>query len=194
MFYIVALGNPGEKYTMTRHNIGWLVLDAVRANTKAGAVSMSKVFKGRTGSGLIANEPVQYLYPETFMNQSGQAVRAFLPVAEINKLVVLHDDIALPLGELRVSFGRGSGGQNGVQSIINTIGSKDFVRIRLGIAPRSFWTGKVKRPVGSKLPAFVLGRLTKGEQEQITMVARKTQLVLEKIIEAGYLEAMNTYN
>lgn len=194
MFYIVALGNPGDKYKLTRHNIGWLVLDLVRANTDASELQMSKMIQGRIGQGLLADQSVQYLYPETYMNKSGQAVRAIVNAEEINRLIVLHDDIALPFGQIKVSFGRGSGGQNGVQSIIDAIGSKDFVRIRLGVATRSFWTGKIKRPTGESLATYVLARLSKSEQTQVSELAVRVQAILETIVQEGYVVAMNTYN
>lgn len=194
MFYIVALGNPGDEYRDTRHNIGWLVLDGVREHFDFSEPSRSRVHKGLLGNGLMGGEAVQYLYPETFMNQSGQAVRPLVPVAEVNRLVVLHDDVALAFGEIKISFGRGSGGQNGVQSIIDTLGTKEFIRVRLGIAPRSFWTGQVKRPASAKLASYVLGRLNKKESSQLPALIKTVAEGLETIVRDGYIVAMNKYN
>jgi len=194
MFYIVALGNPGDEYRDTRHNIGWLVLDGIREHFGFSEPSRSHVHKGLLGNGLIGNEAVQYLYPETFMNQSGQAVRPLVPAAEVNRLVVLHDDVALAFGEIKISFGRGSGGQNGAQSIIDTLGTKEFIRVRLGIAPRSFWTGQVKRPASDKLAPYVLGRLNKKESSQLPALIKTVAEGLETIVRDGYVVAMNKYN
>ncbi len=191
MFYIVALGNPGDAYNDTRHNIGWLVLDIIRDETAASSLRYSKMIHGQIGDGNLAGEQVQYLYPGTFMNDSGRAVRAFVPPDDIERLVVLHDDVDLPLGDIKISFGKGSGGQNGVQSIIDSLKTKEFIRIRLGIAERSFWTGAPVRPSGEALSSFVLARFSKREQAKLPELAKKTQAALELIVIKGHIAAMN---
>jgi PTH1 family peptidyl-tRNA hydrolase len=129
------------------------------------------------------------------MNNSGSAVAKLVPKDKIADLVVLHDEIDLPFGEIKISKGRGGGGNNGVSSIIQKLGSKDFVRIRIGIAPTSFWTGKVKRPAGGgSLERFVLKPFTPREQKQLPEVFRKVDAALQTVVEKGVEEAMNQWN
>jgi len=194
MFYIVALGNPGDAYKGTRHNIGWSVLDIIRDTTTTSLLCYSNMIHGQIGNGVLGGEQVQYLYPETFMNDSGRAVRAFVSSDDMAHLIVLHDDIDLPFGEIKISFGKGSGGQKGVQSIIDSLKTKEFVRIRLGIAQRSFWTGAPVRPSGEALPAFVLARFSASEQAKLIEIADKTKTALELIVAKGHVAAMNTIN
>lgn len=195
MFYIVGLGNPGEKYANTRHNIGWLVLDYVR--TQAGLPSLlhEKQNNAEITDGMIVGEPVTVIYPDTFMNNSGAAVVKFVKKAEADRLIVLHDDIDLPFGEIKISQSRGAGGNNGVKSIIEKLGSKDFVRIRMGIAPTSFWTGKTKRPAGGgPLERFVLKPFSKKEERQLEEVSAKAYSALQEILKNGPEAAMNKFN
>jgi PTH1 family peptidyl-tRNA hydrolase len=194
MFYIVALGNPGEAYATTRHNIGWLVLDGVRRLRDWDEPRPARQFFGRHGRAEIAHTPVEYLYPDTFMNESGRAVAAFVSAGSLAQLIVIHDDVDLPLGAVKLSFGRGSGGQNGVQSIITTMGSNEFMRIRIGIAERSFWTGAPVRPTGEQLARFVLAPLKPKEVRALEATAVRVSMLLEAIITTGRAAAMNQFN
>ncbi|MEZ4104496.1 MAG: aminoacyl-tRNA hydrolase [Candidatus Paceibacterota bacterium] len=194
MHYIIGLGNPGEKYKNTRHNVGWLMLDYFV--TKIGLpspVSNSSV-AGRISGGVISGEEIMLLYPETFMNNSGTAVKKLVSKAEVDKLVVVYDDVDLPVGEVKISIGKGDGGHNGIKSIISSLGSKDFVRVRVGIASVSFWTGKPKRPTGGALPKFVLKEFSKKEIEKLEEVKDKVSNALKIIIESGVEKAMNKVN
>lgn len=194
MHYIVGLGNPGEKYEMTRHNVGWLVLDYFITKTGLSSPVSNSAVAGRISNGFIGGKEVTLLYPETFMNNSGTAVKKLVSKAEIDKLVVVYDDIDLAVGEVKVSVGKGDGGHNGIKSIIGLLGSKDFVRVRVGIAPVSFWTGKPKRPTGGALPKFVLKEFSKKEAEKIEGVKEKAYTALKIIIESGVEKAMNEVN
>lgn len=194
MFYLVGLGNPGEKYADTRHNVGWLALDYCREKWSMPDLITGSGQSGRVTSGNVCQQPVSVLYPDTYMNNSGSAVVKFLPPAEIKNLIVVHDDIDLPFGEIKVSQGKGGGG-NGVQSIIQKLQSKEFVRIRIGIAPKSFWTGKTKRPAGGgPLERFVLKSFGKVEQKQLDEVFTKVQTATELVISQGVAVAMNRCN
>jgi len=138
---------------------------------------------------------IKILYPDTFMNNSGSAVVKCVPSSDIKKLVVVHDDIDLPFGDIKVVQGRGGGGNNGVTSIIQKLGSKDFVRIRVGIAPKSFWTGKTKRPAGGgPLERFVLKSFSRTEQKELDFVYEKVKEALEILMSDGAEAAMNTCN
>ncbi len=195
MFYIVGLGNPGEKYEDTRHNVGWVVVERVCRTFGLPEFREARAHSGNVSEGALENESVTLLQPTTFMNNSGSAVVKLVPKQESEHLIVVHDDIDLPFGEVKIGKGRGAGGNNGVQSIIDKLGTKDFVRIRVGIAPKSFWTGKVKRPQGGgPLERFVLKPFTGSEQKQLGEILDKTVAAIETIITKGVVEAMNIYN
>jgi PTH1 family peptidyl-tRNA hydrolase len=146
---------------------------------------------------VCADQPVQYLLPETFMNKSGDTVAYIVKKQQATPedFIVLHDDIDLAFGTIKISKGRGGGGNNGVTSIIQTLGSKDFVRIRIGIAPTSFWTGKTKRPQGGgPLERFVLKPFTPSERKQLSDIFSTIDLAVTMVLEQGVEAAMNTYN
>jgi PTH1 family peptidyl-tRNA hydrolase len=132
MWLIVGLGNPGPKYADTRHNIGFMVVDALAARTQAS--SFSQKFKAEVATGRIAGESVALVKPLTFMNLSGDAVQPAMAFykATPETVVVVHDDLDLPLGTLRLKKGGGHGGHNGLRHITEKIGA-DFVRVRAGI-------------------------------------------------------------
>ena len=195
MFYIVALGNPGDEYVTTRHNVGWQALDFCIEKFSLPTLFESKAYAGRISVGVVAGQEITVLYPDTFMNNSGSAVAKLVPKNDIEKLVVVHDDIDVPFGEIKIGQGRGAGGNNGVQSIIDKMGSKEFVRIRVGIAPKSFWTGETKRPAGGgPLERFVLKPFTASEQKNLLPVFEKVKSALEMIMSEGVEKAMNRYN
>ena len=151
MYLIIGLGNPGEQYEKTRHNVGFLVVDVLAKQWQCDEWSFDKkssslladcVKPGFTQPGVT--QPVLLAKPQTFMNNSGKAVKSLIAKLGLAKaglakakpsLVVIHDDIDLPLGTVKVSSNRGSAGHKGVESIIQTLGSKNFVRIRVGIQP-----------------------------------------------------------
>jgi PTH1 family peptidyl-tRNA hydrolase len=129
------------------------------------------------------------------MNNSGAAVAKLVPQSEVGDLIALHDDIDLPFGVIKISAGRGGGGNNGVSSIIQKLGSKDFVRIRIGIAPKSFWTGKTKRPQGGgPLERFVLKPFSPSERKQLPDILATIDAAIAVVIEQGVEAAMNQYN
>jgi len=196
MFYIVGLGNPGDKYKNTRHNIGWSVLDYIRRKFDLPDVFESNAKSSRISEGVLGDKEVTLIYPSTFMNNSGAAVVKFVKKGEAEKLIVLHDDIDLPFGQIMIVKGRGDGGNNGVKSIIQKLGTKDFVRIRIGIAPTSFWSGKTKRPAGGgPLERFVLKNFSTAEKKQMTSVLEKVSEALSVIVQTeSVADAMNKFN
>ncbi len=195
MYYIVGLGNPGEEYTYTRHNVGFLALDALVAKYGLPVPVSNSRSVGKVCEGVIGSVEVQLLYPETFMNKSGSSVKKVVPKEEAESLVVLYDDVALPLGEVKISFGRGDGGHNGIKSIADSLGTKDFVRIRIGVAPTSFWTGRIKTVPGSDRAKFVLGKFGRSETELLKgEVLPKVTEVLTAVVESGYVKAMKEFN
>lgn len=194
MNYVVGLGNPGEEYVDTRHNVGFAALDYIVKSLGLPTPTKSAEYAGRVCVGMIKDEEVSLLWPDTFMNHSGSAVKKLVPKPESEKLVVLYDDVALPLGEIRISFGRGDGGHNGIKSIITSLGTKDFARVRIGVGPTTFWTGKIKTLSGEALPKFVLGKFTKREESKLAEVLSTVSDAVVTIVGEGYVKAMNTYN
>ena len=197
MYYLVGLGNSGAEYATTRHNIGWLVLDVLCTKHHISSPVLQNSVSGRVSSGKISGVDVNILYPETMMNNSGTAVRKFVPSTDVKNLVVLYDDIDLPLGDVRVSFGRGDGGHNGIKSIIEKVGTKDFVRVRIGIGKVGFWPwqkGVTVRPKGDRLPKYVLGKFTKTELGEVEKVGQYVGEIVAEIVTKGYITAMNRFN
>jgi len=198
MFYIVGLGNPGDTYRNSRHNIGWFALDTFCKEHSFPIPLEEKKFSGRTTAGMINEVPVTVLYPDTFMNHSGSAVKKFVALKDAERLVVVYDDIALPFGVVKISFGRGSGGHNGIDSICQSLGTKNFVRVRVGIGKVGFWPwekkGVVRRPQGTALASYVLGNFTKSEQARLPAVCTRAASAITDCITLGHGVAMNIYN
>ena len=132
-FLIVGLGNPGKEYELTRHNIGFMVLDNLAE--KAGIEISKSAHKGILGKGDYLGNTVYLFKPLTFMNKSGEALKEVKNFYKIpaNQIIVVHDELDLPLGDIRSKFGGGTAGHNGLKSIIENTGDKDFHRIRIGI-------------------------------------------------------------
>ena len=130
---IVGLGNPGKKYKNTRHNVGFQVVDKFAKENDFPEFKLSK----RYNSLISEKENIVLVKPQTFMNESGKAVKALLKNTMKTVLVVIHDDIDLPLGKIRISKNRGAAGHKGVESIIKEIGTKDFTRFRIGIQSKT---------------------------------------------------------
>lgn len=197
MYYLVGLGNPGADYANTRHNMGWLMLDFMCTKFHIPTPIMENSMSGRVSQGRMAGVDVSVLYPETFMNNSGSAVVKFVPRGEFSNLIVFYDDIDLPLGIVRISYGRGDGGHNGIKSIIDKTGTKGFIRIRIGIAKKTFWPWQqevIKRPVGAALERFVLGKLSAFEKKHLEDIQKQVEEVMTVILQYGYVTAMNRYN
>lgn len=193
MTYIVGLGNPGRERTNQRHNVGWMILDElIKAFGLPEAVQSSK-YSGRVSDGVIDGEEVSLLYPDTYMNNSGTAVKKLVPKGEESNLILIYDDVDIPLGEYKLSFGRGDGGHNGVKSVIASLGTKDFIRLRIGIAGKTLFGGTA-RPVGARLPKYVLSDFKQRELAEVTAVSKEIQKVIQTILSEGLTKAMNIYN
>jgi len=171
---IIGLGNPGDKYLNTRHNIGFRVIDQFKEKNKFPEFKLSKKFH----SLISKNKNIILAKPQTFMNKSDQAVKALVNFYK-KELVIIHDDIDLPEGKIKISKSRGSAGHKGIESIIKEVG-KDFIRIRIGIQPEK---GKPKNP-----ERFVLQKFTKKTDMKETVEA------VESLISNGLEKTMNKYN
>ncbi|MGC4117413.1 MAG: aminoacyl-tRNA hydrolase [Myxococcales bacterium] len=185
MKLIVGLGNPGDRYEETRHNVGFQVIDALAQ--KAGIDLSSTKFDGDFGQGGVKGEKVALLKPQTYMNCSGDSVG---PAARFYKvmgedLIVVHDELDMPLGRLQLRKGGGTGGHHGLDSIVERLGTDDFIRIRVGIG---------KPETKERTVGHVLGGFTKEEAPLWKETSDKAVAAIEAILKAGLAKAMNDFN
>lgn len=168
MFLIIGLGNPGKKYEKTRHNIGSRIINELKV------LNLKNVILAQ---------------PSTFMNLSGKAVKDLYKKNKIKKekfVLIIHDDIDLPLGKIKIVKNRGAGGHKGVESIIRELGTKDFIRFRIGICPKN---GKPKNP-----EKFVLQKFDKEEEKIIKEVIKRTAEAIEFFLSEGLEKTMSKFN
>ena len=194
MFTIVGLGNPGSEYKDTRHNIGWLVLEQIVLQHNLPSFVKSSPFGGVISEGVLHGIDVGVLFPTTFMNNSGTSVHKYVKErGSLEALIVVHDDIDLAYGDIRISFDRGAGGHNGIRSIIDACNSQKFIRIRVGIAQKGIFGG-VKRPKGDALASYVLTEMKRNEIKLLSDIATRVDRALELILKNGVGYAMQEMN
>jgi PTH1 family peptidyl-tRNA hydrolase len=196
MPYIIAgLGNPGEEYENTRHNTGRIVLNAVAKAFEADDFSFDKKMNALVAKGKIGKEKVIFIEPETFMNKSGSAIKYLVKSQKAaEKLVVIYDDFQLPIGRIKISFNRSSGGHNGLESVIKVVKTEAFIRIRVGTAAENA-KGNAKVPHGDeKVLKFILGKYKDDEMKELKKVSRKAAEAVEMIIKDGREMAMSVFN
>lgn len=186
MYLIVGLGNPGKEYEKTRHNVGF---DTVDRLVEEHRISQSGVkLKAMYGKGIIAGEKVILAKPLTYMNLSGEAVRALADYFKINikeELVVVYDDIDLNPGHVRIRAQGSAGGHNGMKSIIKMLGVSEFARVRIGVG---------EKPRGWDLADYVLSRFSKEERTAVDEAIGQSCGAIECILKDGIDAAMNRYN
>jgi peptidyl-tRNA hydrolase, PTH1 family len=197
-YLIVGLGNPGDDYKDTRHNVGRMAVEKLAAKPPVGAVISDWKFdlklKSERATGKIGKHKVTLVLPETFMNNSGQAVGKLVSgVKQAETLVVVHDDIDLPIGEIKLSFNRGSGGHKGIESVIKHVKTKAFIRLRIGICPTTP-SGKLKKPDMDKQVNFVIGPFKPAEAEVMKKTLKRAVEAITTIVEEGRMIAMNRFN
>jgi PTH1 family peptidyl-tRNA hydrolase len=182
---IVGLGNPGAEYEKTRHNLGFMLVDLLAADAQT-QVKRTEC-RALIGRAEIEGRTVELVKPQTFMNLSGEAVNCLLqkPERSVEKMIVISDDLALPLGKLRLRTQGSHGGQNGLRSVIDCLKTNEFIRLRIGIAP--------EHPV-TNASDFVLGKFSKGEAETIEKVLKNSADAVRTIIKDGVDEAMAEFN
>ena len=193
MELLVALGNPGKEYEHTRHNVAWIVLRELIRAANLPEPHDSAAFSGEVSVGNLHGREVRLLFPTTFMNNSGNAVKKALDCEPLGTLIVIHDEIDLPFGTIRLVQDRGAGGHNGVKSIIESIGSSDFVRIRIGIGKKNIF-GIMRRPKGDALSKFVLAEFSKKEKEALKEIGKKVLRAIELMYTKGMQKAMQEIN
>lgn len=194
MFYIVALGNPGETYKRTRHNIGWFVADNFCEQYNFSPLETVKPWQAHVRKGQVNGSTVWVVYPYTFMNRSGETVRAILKDDTDAEVVIVHDEIAIPLGSFKFSVGRGAAGHNGVRSIMEHTKDESLTRLRVGVAGKHLFTGATKTPTGADLPKYVLGNFSMLERSTVTAVCVEASTALALLVAEGVAAAMNEYN
>ena len=183
---LVGLGNPGREYAESRHNVGFMVADWLCAR---GGGSYREKFSGQTARVTVEGSPCVLLKPETYMNESGRSVQpaaAFLKVPPAD-IVVVHDEVDLPFGDVRIKVGGGHAGHNGLRSIIRHLGTADFVRIRIGV-------GRPPPGYGGEMADFVLGGFGPVERAELPDVVAKAGRAFERIFAVGLERAMNELN
>ena len=185
MYLIAGLGNPGKQYFATRHNIGFSAIDYISQKYN---VNVSKIkYKGLFGEGEIAGQKVVLLKPQTFMNLSGESIIAACNWYKIppENVIILHDDISLPVGKLRIREKGSAGGHNGLKSIIAHLNSDNFCRMKIGVGAPNPETD---------LADYVLGRISKEEEKILFDVLTRVSDAVFEYISNGAMSAMNKYN
>lgn len=181
MKLIIGLGNPGKEYENTRHNIGFMVLDNYLKNS-----SWQKKFNALYTTEIINNEKVIFVKPETYMNLSGNSVIEFINFYKIEykDILVIHDDLDLPFGKIRVKTNSSAGGHNGIKSIINRIRNNNFARLKIGISHN----------INGDTKDFVLGKFNKEQLAQLEKTFILTNQIIEDFINYDINKVMNDYN
>jgi peptidyl-tRNA hydrolase, PTH1 family len=230
MYYIIGLGNPGEEYLNTRHNTGRMAVSKLCKdldfpewnldNKSKSQISKGKIKSNDTKTRVKKEEQLTLILPETFMNKSGDAVSYFIkPVAKaasakvsasrrkgLENLIIVHDDLDLPIGTLKISYNKGVGGHRGLDSVVKAVKTLEFVRIRIGISPHSAKASRgkpaIKKP-GQGLPPkasekavidFILGKFKPSETEILKKTLKKASEAIQTIVTDGRDRAMNMFN
>lgn len=176
MKLVVGLGNPGDEYEKTRHNTGFIMIGLIEKK-------------------IDIKDKIKFVLPDKFMNNSGKVVASFVKSKkDLKDLVVIYDDIDLPMGKMKISFNRSSGGHNGLGSIIKSLKSEEFLRIRIGISPATP-SGKLRKPKGEKdVLKFLLGEYKEKELAELKKLSKKVTQAIETIFTEGKDKAMSLYN
>jgi PTH1 family peptidyl-tRNA hydrolase len=185
MKLLIGLGNPGREYAQTRHNVGFIAIDEL-AHRHQITLDKEK-FKGIFGTGTINGEKVVLLKPLTYMNLSGESVRPIMDYynIDIEEIVVIYDDLDLPVGKIRLRTKGSAGGHNGMKSIIQHLGTQEFKRVRIGIdRPKN----------GMKVPDYVLGRFSTDEVASVVDSIKITADACEKWMSHSFVDVMNEFN
>ena len=183
---IIGLGNPGKEYEKTPHNVGFMMVDEI-AKCNNLTFKLEKKHEAMIATGIIAGKKCHLIKPITYMNLSGNAVRSFVEYynIDINDIIVIYDDLDLPLGKIRIRKNGSSGGHRGMKSIIENIKTSEFTRIRIGID---------KPKEGMQVVDYVLHKLSKVETEILEETIKKAPLMIDEAIKSGVNSMMNIYN
>lgn len=182
---IVGLGNPGKQYSETRHNVGFKVIDFLRKKYQISEILRKKYFNGWKMK--IEGKDVLILKPKTYMNESGKAVKAAIDFfcEKIENLVIIHDDLDIELGKMKIIRDKGPGGHKGVISVIENIGGNNFIRVRIGIG---------RKKIEGSYVDYVLSPFSEEEKKIINGVIEKSAEAIEEILRSSLEKAMSLYN
>ena len=185
MYIIVGLGNPEPEYSRTRHNMGFQTINHI---TEKKHITVNKEkFQGMYGTGMIGEEKVILVKPQTYMNLSGDCLIQFCQFYKIqpNKLIVIYDDMDIPVGKIKIRKQGSAGSHNGMKSVISRLGTEEFIRIRIGIG----------RPEQAyETIHYVIGSVPEEEWKQLDIATKKAAEAVEMILTKGLDQAMNQYN
>ncbi len=185
MWVIAGLGNPGSKYATSRHNIGFMVLD--RLAERWSVSTRSKKFSSQFGQGQVGDTRALLAKPQTYMNCSGDALQPMAAYHKVppSRVLVIHDELDLPFGTVRVKLGGGHAGHNGLRSIGARLGGSEYPRIRVGIARPSS---------GGDVTGYVLGSFSSAERPELDAVIDRSCDAIERVLGEGVVAAMNAIN
>ena len=182
--FILGLGNPGKEYENTRHSAGRAAAEYFAKKQGYSAFEYDK----KSNSFISKKGQLTIALPETFMNKSGQAAAKLVrPKKELKELVVIHDDLDLPLGRFKISYGKSSGGHKGVESVMRALKTKNFVRIRIGVSPK-------RKPDQKEVMKFIIGKFKPAELEIFKKVIKKVAEALEMMAADSTERAMSEFN
>lgn len=180
---VVGLGNPGPEHELNRHNIGWLVLDSFN---KINSNIWKSKFKGQYTDTTINGEKIYFLKPDTYMNLSGESVAPLCQFFKIEpkEILVLHDELDIPFGQIHFKSGGGLAGHNGLKSMAQILGTQDFHRMRIGIG----------RPDRGSVASWVLSNFASDQDIELGVVLKNSALALEELFSIGLKKVSNQYN
>ena len=192
---IVGLGNPGKEYEKTRHNAGRVAVELIAKQEGLDDFVFNKTNNAFVSKGVIAGETATLVLPETFVNLSGKTVASFIKSPKAAKnLLVIHDDLDLPLGTVKMVFGRGSGGHKGVESVMRAIKTKEFARIRIGISAEGKKHQTKKVAGEEKIIKHVIGKWKPGEEAPLKKVLKKAAEAVRLFVAEGIESATQFAN
>ena len=203
---IVGLGNPGEEYHSTRHNSGRMAVEFFARAADLNGFRADKVKKATVAGGMVGKSAVALILPDTYMNKSGSAVGKYVKSqparggsasggkTPAERLIVAYDDLDLPLGTMKISFDRSSGGHKGLESVIRAVKTQRFTRVRIGVSP-STAAGSLRKPEGKKVVNnFILTKFGAHELAVLKPVLKRVAEALRTIVLEGREQAMNRFN
>ncbi len=191
---IVGLGNPGVEYTNTRHNAGRMAVHFFAESNGMNSFREDKLKKATIGSGMVGKTAVALVLPDTFMNKSGFSVAKFIKSQKAaERLVVVYDDLDLPIGTMKISYDRSSGGHKGLESVIRAVRTQKFTRVRIGVSPATA-SGKLRKPDAKEVNDFILHKFSPGQMDELKPIFKKAAEALKVIVSDGRQIAMNQFN
>ena len=201
MINVIGLGNPGEEYAGTRHNAGRIILQSLAAKNSFSDWRDDKKTKALYSTGKLGAKKFQFVLPDNFMNNSGGSVKPLVKAKkDLENIVVVYDDLDLPIGRVKISFDRSSGGHNGLGDIIKVVKSTAFLRIRVGVSPLkkggpSAGSGQAKKPKGEKeVIDFLMKEFKPAELDELKKIAKHIGHALECYAADGKDKMMSLYN